>query len=177
LEFGDKTFAGIIGLDLLQQTESVSFGYGKDAVLLMASQSRESDDNVIEIPFSMAARHIFVDGNIGGTSVALLFDTGARGTIVTREIAAQAGLDLLAGSGREFRGMDGNPIPSELSRPAKLYLNGHPFTAVSFFVADLAVLEGMGLSEDGGILGNDFLLRFELIEVDFKNRLIRLFAE
>jgi predicted aspartyl protease len=177
MEFGGRKAAGILGLDLLRRAEVVSFGYDGEgnARLAFSPEAKPVADGVAaEIPFTMAVGHIFIESEIGGVPLSFLFDSGARGTIISEAISERAGLEPGGGTGREFRGMDGNPIPSTTARAAEFTLGGQAFTDIDLYVAELPVLQAMGLKEDGGLLGNDFLQRFSRIDVDFDRQVIRL---
>lgn len=177
-EFRDLEIAGILGIDLLRQASKVSFGYSASGPSSLEMQSRvshrRSGSPSFEIPFSIAANHMFIDGAMNGTPVTFLFDTGARSSIVSTEMADRAGLKSDGSSGRQFEGLDGNPIDSESVTVDKLRLGDAEFDDIGLFSAHLPVLLGMGLQKDGAILGNDFLQQFERLEVDFSSNVILL---
>jgi predicted aspartyl protease len=128
----------------------------------------------IVLPILTAADHIFIEGSIGGAPVTFLFDTGARGTIVPGSVAEAAGLGTGEKADREFRGLDGNPLPARLITVEELQLGTASFPDSPVYVAELPVLENWGLDETSGLLGNDFLERHDRIELDFSEGLLRL---
>jgi hypothetical protein len=74
---------------------------------------------------------------------------------------------------REFRGLDGHPIPAKTSRVDRFDLGGSTMTDMRFYVASLPVFDAMGLAESGALLGNDFLQRYRIVEFDFGEERIR----
>jgi hypothetical protein len=178
-EFEGRMIVGVIGANLLHRAEVVSLGYKKDAgagpVLRLSSESRhEGEDRIVELPINLAQRHIFLSGSVDGAPVSFLFDTGARRSIVTTEVVRKANLTMLMGPRLMVKGLDANVIPVGVIRPLTVTLGDTDFTEIPLAVADLPVLEALGLRESGGLLGNDILRRYREVEVDLADRVIRL---
>ena len=53
-------------------------------------------------------------------------------------------------------------------------LGSSRFSDVTFHAGQFEVLDQWGLSESGGIIGNDFLKGFRRVEVDFVKSVVRL---
>jgi hypothetical protein len=176
--FFDREVGAILGLDLLQGgVVALGYGYGDggNGYMELTSKGR-SGAPAMEVPFSIAANHIFIDGSINGMATSLMLDTGARASIAFESTAREAELHIVDSEVRELRGLDGQPIHTRLGTAETLALGEHSFPAVDFYVADLAGLAHMGLTQDtGGVIGNDFLRQFSRIEVDFNRKMIRLF--
>jgi predicted aspartyl protease len=174
-DFGDAPIAGILGLDVLARAAVVSFGYDDEARLVMKPSSSDAGtEGSIELPFRMAADHIFVEGGLGAAPVTFLFDTGARGTIVPESVAEASGLGAGEEVDREFRGLDGNPLPARVVTVEGLTLGAELFPPMQIYVADLPVLANWGLDETSGLLGNDFLENYDRVELDFEGGVLRL---
>jgi predicted aspartyl protease len=178
-EFGERHIVGIIGIDLLQRGDIISFDYAKEGLLSLKPEKRKeeaysSGKRVIELPFSIATKHIFIEGRMNNIPISFMFDTGARGSIIDHASAQEAGLELNTESKRQFRGLDGNPIDAKTATVKKLYLGNWEFSNIEFYVADLPVLKNMGLQKNSGLLGNDFLQKNSRVEVNFPKKLIRL---
>lgn len=172
-----REVGAILGLDLIRQGGIVAIGYGIDgAPYLELSSARSPAAEVAALPFSIAANHIFIDGRINAVPVTFMLDTGARGSIASRELAERAGLAPIPGKTAQLRGLDGRPMDVELAMADSVRLAEHAFGTVRFHVADLAALASLGLRAGAaGVIGNDFLQQFARIELDFDRRTIRLF--
>ncbi len=175
--FFDREVGAILGLDLIRRGGVVALGYGAGGeAYLELSSERSRSEGFMELPFSLAANHIFIDGAINAEPVTFMLDTGARGSIVSASLAERVGLSPVAGRPMQLRGLDGTPMQVRLATADTVRLAQYAFSPVRFHVADLAALTSMGLSESaGGVIGNDFLQQFERIEVDFERRTVRLF--
>jgi predicted aspartyl protease len=178
-KFGEKHVVGILGINLLQRADIVTFDYAKEGYLSLKPESEKEESHssgkrVVELPFSIATKHIFIEGRMNNTPVSFIFDTGARGSIIGLASAQEAGLKLDNESKRQFRGLDGNPIDAKTATVEKLHLGNWEFSNIEFYVADLSVLQKMGLQKNGGLLGNDFLQKYNKVEVDFPGKMIRL---
>ena len=176
-DFGYRNVAGIIGIDLLGRADVVSYGYrnNQQSSLRLTNLSElKRRYGVIELPFSRAVGHLFVRGSVDGVPLSFLFDSGARNSIITKNLAKTARLRLNPKESMQFRGLDGNPIESNTVDVGDMRLGRHSFENVKLFAADLAVMRSLGLKKDGSLLGNDFLHQFDQVEVDFRSKMIRL---
>lgn len=175
-EIDGRRGGGIIGMDLLARAAVACVTYGgRGGHLRLAAESHLDDANVIEIPFHRAEQHLFVEGRIGATRVTFVFDTGARRTHVAPAIVEHAGLPPRPDDRPEkTRGLDGKRIETKLTTAPKLRLGEAELRDVTLVVASLPVLDGMGLGEQGGLLGNSLLRRYAEVEVDFTRSVLRL---
>ncbi|MCK4549313.1 MAG: retropepsin-like domain-containing protein, partial [Candidatus Krumholzibacteria bacterium] len=104
-----------------------------------------------------------------------LFDTGARSSILFASIAEKARLKEVGdGKKGELRGLDDNPVESREVIADRLRLGEWLRSDVPFLAADLSVFERIGLRQGGGIIGNDFLDDYSLVEIDFERSIISL---
>ncbi len=78
-----------------------------------------------------------------------------------------------AGKG-ELRGLDDNPVETRAVIADRLRLGEWLRSGVPFLAADLSVFESIGLRRGGGIIGNDFLDDYSLVEIDFSESVISL---
>jgi hypothetical protein len=177
--WGEEPVVGILGLDVLERAGIASVTLGSDGAgrLELLPAGVPAPDGAIELPFTMAADHIFVEGALGGAAVTFLFDTGARSTIVPLGVAEEAGLAAGSLPDRDFKGLDGGALPARSVRAEGFSLSGVSFDAFDIYAADLPVLEGLGLDEGSGLLGMDFILGFGRVDVDFEERVVRLWRE
>jgi len=179
-QLGGRPVAGILGVDVLARTSRLRLERtGKEAGTLTfdsaaGGASHDRSTEVVEVPFTWVAKHLLIDAAFGDVPASLILDTGARGSLIPATFAKRAGLPPAPGAPREFRGLDGRALASDPVLVENLGLAGTPVGAVVFHATDLTVVESMGLEENTGLLGNDFLFRYRVLEVDFQARAVRL---
>jgi hypothetical protein len=178
-DFGSRKIVGILGLDLMKLCDRVAFEYprGGPGVLMMGERHTiaETDAPSAEVPFYLVAKHIFFDGEVNEVPVSFLFDTGARSSILFESIADEARLEEADGEKKgELRGLDDNPVESRTVIADRLRLGEWLRSDVRFLSADLSVFESLGFRQGGGIIGNDFLDDYSLVEVDFGRGVISM---
>lgn len=178
-EFGSREIAGILGLDLMKRCDRIAFEYPRSGpgVMMMGSRHMISrtDASSAEVPFYLVAKHVFLDGEVNEVPVSFLFDTGARNSIISASKADEARLsEAASGQKGELRGLDDNPVESTAVMADRLRLGDWLHSDVRFLAADLSVFESMGLRQGGGIIGNDFLDDYRLVELDFAREIISL---
>lgn len=174
--FDGLEVAGIVGLDLLRRANVVTLEFsGERASRLTFSPAappgRPAPD--IDAPLEVGAKHVFVGGTIHDTAVDFLVDTGARSSILSAGLAEHAGLQLSDDGGRDFRGLDGKPLPAKSATVDQWALGGGTVSSWRFYVTELPVFDTMGLHESGALLGVDFFLRYAVVELDFLHERIR----
>ena len=99
----------------------------------------------------------------------------ARSSIISESKADYARLsDASGGRKGELRGLDGNPVETRAVVADRLRLGEWLHSDVMFLAADLSVFESIGLRQGGGIIGNDFLDDYSLVELDFRREVISL---
>jgi predicted aspartyl protease len=176
-EFGNLKLAGVLGLDVLQRggVARLKFDTATSGTLSFRKNLEPLQDHTpIEIPFKMAAKHIFLDASFDGIPVDAVFDTGARRSIVSEKVAEKSGLQPNLSDVREFRGLDGTPTEAHGAMVSTLQLGATHFEPTRFYIAPLDVFDTMGITESGALLGADFVRRYPAIDVDFVRRQIRL---
>jgi predicted aspartyl protease len=170
--FGRKV-VGILGIDLLGRASVVSLGLSEPRRLVLSSTRLPSSAEGVAVPFSVAAKHLFVEGSVEGVPVRLLFDTGARRTLIGRDVADKAGLRLDHDQVWKIRGLDDNRLELPSALAAKLAIGAVELREQRVYVGELPALRAMGLQNTGGLLGTDVLGQFERVEVDFTAGVIR----
>jgi predicted aspartyl protease len=178
-DFGSREIVGILGFDLMKRCDRIAFEYprGGAGVMMMGDRHTmaKTDAPSAEVPFYLVAKHIFLDGEVNEVPVSFLFDTGARSSIISESKADYARLsDASGGRKGELRGLDGNPVETRAVVADRLRLGEWLHSDVMFLAADLSVFESIGLRQGGGIIGNDFLDDYSLVELDFRREVISL---
>jgi len=175
---GGEPLAGILGMDLLGRAERLRLARGdgdSGRLSFMARTDGPGDGATVEIPFTIAAKHLMARATLDGTPATLVIDSGARVSLVSAGLARRAHLATAGGEGRELRGLDGRPLPSLPVVVERLQLGGGAvLDHVVFQSAELPVIASLGLDPDSGLLGNDLLFRFGAVEVDFASGILRL---
>jgi hypothetical protein len=178
-DFGTRRIAGILGLDLMRLCDRIALEYPRSGpgVLMMGERHSlaETDAPSAEVPFYLVAKHIFLDGEVNEVPVSFLFDTGARSSILSDSKAREARLNETSAAGKgELRGLDDNRVETRAVIADRLRLGEWLRSDVPFLAADLSVFESIGLRQGGGIIGNDFLDDYRLVELDFSRDVISL---
>lgn len=170
-ELGGRKVAGIVGLDVLRNARYLSFGYSdkpKGAVLRFG-QTSTIGSATAEMPFTIAFETIYLKASIGGKPVELILDTGAPQTALP---AGTTGILDLKLRKKPVTGIDGRPIEASEGRLKELGLGGNTYRDVPVMVADLPIFRTRG-GANTGLIGNSFLKRFSLIEIDLAGSMIR----
>jgi len=116
----------------------------------------------VKVPFRLNqhAPLIIVQGHVNGHGpVDMILDTGASGTVISREVASQAGIPL-EGSEREASGPD--TLQKVLAVDlARLEVGELELSNLKVAAMDLTPLNKKAQMNASVILGYDFLRRFE----------------
>lgn len=164
--FGEAQISGIIGIDILQRGKTATFSYESNGRLTLG-RAEVAVARSQTIPFTVVGKHIFLEGALEDEKASFLFDTGARFSILSEEMVTRADLPLSDQEARSVKGLDGAPMMARATAPLSIRLADGFIGSAVFSVIDLPVLRGMGLQQDGAILGNDVLSGFSRLEVRF----------
>ncbi|MBK7189482.1 MAG: retropepsin-like domain-containing protein [bacterium] len=176
-ELGGAPVDGILGLDVLSRCGLLRLERGADGegTLAFDPQPTAPAAGAINCPFSIVAKHIVLPAQLDGTDVSLVLDTGARGSLLPSALAAKAGLSAASGTAaREFRGLDGRPLPARPVQVQRLALGGAAAGPAVFHAGDLPALAALGLDGNSGLLGGDVLAAWRRLEIDFAANVVRL---
>ncbi|MGH7718872.1 MAG: aspartyl protease family protein, partial [Gemmatimonadaceae bacterium] len=174
---GGRPIAGVLGLDLMRRATRLTISYprgqSRAAVLTLGHSSRSLPRARARLPMSIASGHVFFRGVLGTLPVDLVLDSGSPYSFLSDRAAIIAGLDDLQPAGT-VSGLDGSAISVRIAKVPRLQLGETVYRGLSFHVARLPVFRGLGLTDPAGLLGNDFLERFRVVEVDFESRVLLL---
>jgi hypothetical protein len=173
-----RPIAGILGLNVLRRAEVLSLGYpaeGRAAPLLqLAPGPSGQGKTALELPFSFAKSAFLVSGEIGGTNVHFLLDTGAPSSILDAAAAEAAHVEIDMSAPSKGRGLDGKGAQFRRARPITLTIGGRQFLNIDVSVSDLFAFSTMRTSDQHiGLMGNSFFARFARMEIDFGRRVVR----
>ena len=174
---GGAPVDGILGLDVLSRCGLLRLerGAGDQGTLAFDPAPAAAAAGAISGDFTLVAKHIVLSASLDGTPAALVLDTGARGSLLPSRLAARAKLRPATGSDpREFRGLDGRPLPARPVRVESLRLGAAEAGPATFFAGDVPALAALGLDADSGLLGNDVLGAWRRLELDFAAGKFRL---
>lgn len=174
-ELGGGPVAGILGLDVLSRCGRLRLERGAgDAGKLSFDPAPRRGEAAITCPFTIVAKLIVLPATLDGVSASLVLDTGARGSLLPESLAARAKLPPAAAAAREFRGLDGRPLPARPVQVARLALGGAAAGPAVFFAGEVPVLTALGLGAGSGLLGGDLLDAWPCLEIDFAAGVVRL---
>lgn len=174
---GGAAVDGILGLDVLSRCGLLRLerGTGDSGTLAFDPTSAPAGGTALACAFSIVAKHIVLPASLDGTAASLVLDTGARGSLLPPGLAARAKLPPAPGvSPREFRGLDGRPLPARPVSVESLRLGAADAGPATFFAGDVPALAALGLGAEAGLLGNDVLGAWRRLEIDFAAGLVRL---
>jgi predicted aspartyl protease len=176
---GSRKISGIVGLDLLKQAGIVSFSYLPNASappkLILSDKATSAPGKAIELPFTIVGDHIVVKGRILETPVHFILDTGSPDCLISTSVGRATGVYEKAKAITSIRGLDGKPIEAKSVEIDNVLLESNVFSAVPFVISDLPVFKSLGIQETTALLGNSFLKRFQLIQLDFASQTLRVF--
>ena len=126
----------------------------------------------IELPFKQDRRLgvLRVEVKVNGKAAVLLVDTGASRSILGADRVGMPGQLLPASVVRPAPGVR----ISGLSGMANITLGRRTWRDWTVVVVDLSGFRAVYGDDIGGIIGQDFLGEFESVEIDYRNKIIRL---
>jgi len=170
---GGQPIIGILGLDVLRRAPSATLTLGAAPAIALGAPTTAAGGTTV--PFSFTSGHLFVRGRIGGLAVPLILDSGAPTSYLTWAAAADPAVRVDSTPGPTVYGLDNRPLATRPGVVSELRLGGLRAADVPVNVADLPVFQRMSLTEPAaGLLGNDFLRRFERVEVDWGRQTLRI---
>jgi len=172
-----KGLHGILGIDQLRRAGRLAIvpGMPGGRRLLLGDRIGERPAPDHTVPFTEADNKLFVSGTVNGTPVDFILDSGAARSVIEPATAAAAPTPLRdAGLRSDAVGLDGTPIENREMVADRLVVGGCRLEEFPVMVSDLHVLSTIGLSGSAGLLGADFLSRFERVEIDFGARTMSL---
>ncbi len=173
-----RPIAGILGLNILRRAEILSLGYpgeGRTAPLLqLAPGPLGQSKTALQLPFSFAKSAFLVRGEIGGTDIHFLLDTGAPGSILDTSAAKAAHVEIHESAASKGRGLDGKGAQFMRAGATTLTIGGRQFPNLDLSVSELFAFSTMRRSDQHiGLLGNSFFAQFTRMEIDFGRRVVR----
>lgn len=169
-----KRIEGIIGLDILSASGKMLFelpGENKTGRIILGS-SAGNTVNFHSIPFAFSHGHIFIKGKAAGNDIQFILDTGSPFNFLSKQIAEKQNIRLE--SSIDVFGADGNSISTLEGIIEEIELNNYVFKNVKFLFANADLFERYGINSSGGIIGTELLKNFEIMEIDFALRILKL---
>lgn len=169
-----KVIDGILGMDVLQKFEAVTFEIDstKRVDLLMGNNFSKHISNAIKLPFTIAHGHIFVNGKIGSNDINFIVDTGSPFCFIQSELAEKE--NIRGEKSFNVKGADGKEITTMNAQVKKILLGENIIHNFKTKIVDSPILTGMGLKDNGGLLGNSFLRNYKSLSINFKEKIIYL---
>lgn len=170
----DMEIDGILGIDVLQKFEAVSFKIDtiKQVDLLLGSNYSKNTGSTINMPFTITNGHIFVKGKIGNSDVNFIVDTGSPFSFIQTKLAEKE--NITGEKSVEVKGADGKKISTLHGEISSLYLNDNIIHNFKTKIVDSPLLNNLGMKEYAGLLGNSFLKEYKEISINFKENKIFL---
>lgn len=172
-DFIPRSVGGILGMDVLRRTHRLVLSLDKTAALKFGAAAQRGG-SAIELPFAFVSTHLVVEGAANGTPVFFILDTGAPSTHLDASAARAAHVRGDEAKADKTRGLDEGSATVMPGTIGRLTLGGWTVEEVPCRISELVPFDQLR-SEDQhvGLLGNDFLSRFDRIEIDFSARKVR----
>lgn len=166
---------GILGMDILQRFEAVTFKIDsiQNVDLLLGKCFDKNKHNTIELPYTIANGHIFVNGKIGGSDINFIVDTGSPFSFIQSELAYNE--NITGEKSFPVKGADGKEVITMNAEIPKILLERNTILNFKTKIVDSPILSGMGLKNNGGLLGNSFFKNYKQLCIDFKNKKLILY--
>lgn len=171
---GKRNPVGILGLDVLRRADVLVFDRSTPNASITWGWQSQVTDPALEAPFSLAYGHVFAAGSINDQPATILLDTGARLSFIAPALMKTAQLTSDPTQTHTVSGLDGARYTVEAVPDVRLRLGTSASVSASFYTGPVPVLAGIGLEDDGVLLGNDWLGTFKQLEFDFSARRLRL---
>ncbi len=173
--------SAIVGTDLLARADVLRIHppSGADAgtveLLSEADADRTAPVADAQVPFVNLAGLIVIPATVDGHLVPLVLDTGSPTTLITPPLAGALGLFPVLAAPTTLSGVDGHEMRAWPDTLEALVIDGRTFSSVPVAVSDLPILHRLGLPESTGLLGQPFLARLAMLEIDWRAGLVRMY--
>ncbi len=166
---------GILGMDILQRFEAVTFEIDstRNVDLLLGKCFDKNKHNAIELPYTIANGHIFVNGKIGSSDINFIVDTGSPFSFIQSELANKE--NTTGEKSFAVKGADGKEITTMNAEIPKILLERNTILNFQTKIVDSPILSGMGLKNNGGLLGNSLFKNYKQLCIDFKDKKLFLY--
>ena len=165
---------GVLGLDVLRRAGRIAADFGRPGGPSVLELGGDPVSGAVEIPLQEVRGLLFADGTLGEVSALLLLDSGARLSVVPQSLARRASWRLSDTPVDSLRGADGTPLAMHDAATPPLRLGHWTPPSTPFVAGPLPILDNLGLSRDSGILGQPFWQAVGRVQVDFRDRVLRV---
>lgn len=167
---------GIVGLDLLGRAETISIPYpmsGEAGEMRLSTSS--GGKPAATLPLSILDSRAYCKAKVNGTDVCMIVDTGSPITIVEERVSKAARLNPAA-EDKDVRGIGQARTKLAKADSATIALGEATLKDEVVMVGSLPLFSRFKGPTPIGILGNQTLAGFGMVEMDFGKGELRLFA-
>lgn len=174
---GGAPLDAILGLDVLRRAARTRLTREGDAWTLALGRTLPPVGHAASAEFALRSVGALVGvvAHIDDVETFLILDSGSPHTVLSTAIARDARLATTPVRGPAPRGLDGRPLTMSQATAGTVELGAVTLRNVAVRIADLPVLAKLG-QDHVGLLGGDILSQFAVIEVNFVDERLRLFA-
>lgn len=166
---------GILGIDLMARSASVSIPYPKqDKPAVFRVGPGAPDASAISVPLSVLGSRAYCRASVNEAPVNMIIDTGSPVTILDDRAAAAAGVQAEAPP-QQVRGIGSGRTSIRAGTARTLGLAGSILRDQPVQVGAIPLFARFKGSTPVGILGNGTLSHFARVEIDFARSQLRLF--
>ena len=138
--------------------------------IVFFSKEKVYQDYDYKIPYNIAGGgNIFFKGKINDIPVDFFFDSGANISIVSKDYLTKNNIRYTTiGNGKKTSyGLDGKGTDYEKIEVKNIEIGSINLKDMIFRISDNYALKSMGMKENTGLLGMDFLNNYEKVVFDF----------
>jgi len=168
-----RPVGGIVGMDILRRCRRLELTLGGEKPAIEFGADPVESGDAVELPFAFASTHLVVEGEVNGTPVFFILDSGAPSTYLDGGAAGAAGVSGDASRADSARGLDEGRVSIAPGRIDVLTLGDRSFEDVPCWISALPAFDTIRNEDQHvGLLGNDFFAKLNGVRIDFERRTV-----
>ncbi|MHC4080321.1 MAG: aspartyl protease family protein [Planctomycetota bacterium] len=173
-----RPVGGILGMDVLRRAEVLTLSRSKDKenqwALAFGDSGGAKPMDAVEVPFALASTHLIIESACNGTPVFFVLDSGAPTTFLDAQAAGAVGVKGDESARDQAHGLDAGSVDMLPGVIETVTLDGRSFRNVECRIAALSAFNSLRAPQQHvGLLGVSFFSRFDRIEIDFVEHVVR----
>jgi predicted aspartyl protease len=169
---------GILGLDILEQFSKIKILGLNDIGIksIIFEEANHYTNPQFTLHLKKAGGLFFTTGSINSYQIEFVIDFGARETILSKPLFVKMNDHSFSMLDKEktITGIDGKPSNAFVISVPEFRLSNYKFENQQIVISDIAALQSFGLQNTSALLGMNFFIRFDAVEIDFNNKRLNL---
>ena len=178
--FNDLGIKGILGRDILKETDLIEINNlnneNPEKNIVFTKKEKKFFDATYEIPFKIAGGYLFMDGKINNNKVSFLFDSGSGNSWISSDFLKENYIPykIIEQNNKTTYGLDGKGIEYKSIEVENIQIGHVNYNNMQFEMGKIFVLENLGIINNAGLLGMNFLFNYKKIVFDFRKNVVLL---